>query len=78
MKIEADTIVILPSDRITTGEKIERALALETRMLHYVECMQMSSCILDWHSTIFEYENTCPYNGEDCDGCPYYEGESNG
>jgi len=37
MKIEADTIVILPNGRITTGEKIERALALETRMLHYVE-----------------------------------------
>ena len=37
MKIEENTIVLLPNGDLTTGEQIMRALALETRMLHYVE-----------------------------------------
>ena len=35
MKIENETIIILPNGELTNGEKIMKALKLEDRMLQY-------------------------------------------
>ena len=37
MKIEKETIVILPNGELSNGERIMRALTLEKRMLQYVQ-----------------------------------------
>jgi hypothetical protein len=37
MKIEENTIVLLPNGDLTTGEQIMRALALEERILKFAK-----------------------------------------
>ena len=37
MKIEENTIVLLPNGDLTTGENIMRALALEERILNFAK-----------------------------------------
>ena len=37
MKIEENTIVLLPNGDLTTGEQIIRALALEERILSFAQ-----------------------------------------
>ena len=37
MKIEENTIVLLPNGALTTGEQIIRALALEERILSFAQ-----------------------------------------
>ena len=37
MKLENDTIVLLPNGELTTGEQIIRALALEERILNFAK-----------------------------------------
>ena len=37
MKIENETLVILPNGKVTSGERIVRALTLEEKMLQYAK-----------------------------------------
>ena len=37
MKLENDTIVLLPNGELTNGEQIIRALALEKRILNFAK-----------------------------------------
>ena len=37
MKIENETLVILPNGKVTSGERIVRALTLEEKMLEFAQ-----------------------------------------
>lgn len=37
MKLKEDTLVILPNGKVTNGERIIRALALEEKVIDYVK-----------------------------------------